>query len=50
MTDRQIYTRLDEHRFRYEAADGSFTAEIAIDEDGFVTEYPGLFTRDPAAG
>lgn len=45
--DRQIYTRLDEHRFRYEAADGSFSAEIDFDEDGFVTNYPDLFRRQP---
>jgi hypothetical protein len=44
-TDRQIYTRLDERRFRYEAADGGFTAEVSVDEDGFVVEYPGLFAR-----
>ena len=45
--DRQIYTRLDDRRFRYEAADGTFSAEIAVDEDGFVTDYPGLFARLP---
>lgn len=44
-TDRQIYTRLGERAFRYEAADGGFTAEIEVDEDGFVTDYPALFRR-----
>ena len=44
-TDRQIYTRLGADRFRYEAADGSFTADITTDEDGFVNDYPGLFIR-----
>ena len=48
-TDRQIYTRLGPRQFLYEAADGSFSAEIAIDEDGFVTDYPGLFTSAAAA-
>ena len=48
-TDGQIYTRLDDRRFRYEAADGTFSAEITVDEDGLVTDYPGLFARTPAA-
>ena len=46
LVDDQIYTALDAgRRYRYEAADGTFTAEIAVDEDGLVTDYPGLFTR-----
>ena len=47
VVDRQIYTRLGDRRFRYEAADGTFSAEIDIDEDGFVADYPGLFVRVP---
>lgn len=43
--DGQIYTRLRPGRFRYQAADGSFEAEISTDEDGIVTDYPGLFRR-----
>ncbi len=43
--DEQIYTRLDDTRVRYQAADGSFEATITIDEDGFVIDYPGLFRR-----
>jgi hypothetical protein len=43
--DEQIYERLDGHRFRYRAADGSFTAEIEVDADGLVTRYPPLFER-----
>ncbi len=31
--------------YRYEAADRSFTADLTVDEDGLVTDYPGLFTR-----
>ena len=41
----QIYTRLSERVYRFETADGSFTADIGVDEDGFVTDYPGLFER-----
>lgn len=43
--DRQIYTCLGPRLFRYQAADGSFEAEIAVDDDGLVTDYPGLFAR-----
>jgi len=43
--DEQIYTRLDAHRYRFEEADGSFEAEITVDDDGLVVDYPGLFER-----
>ena len=44
--DRQIYTCLEPgRRFRYEAADRSFAADLAVDEDGLVGDYPGLFLR-----
>lgn len=44
--DGQRYTCLEAGRlYRYEAADRSFAAEIAVDEDGLVTDYPGLFRR-----
>jgi uncharacterized protein len=44
--DGQIYTCLEANRrFRFDAADGSFTAEITTDEDGLVTDYPPLFRR-----
>jgi hypothetical protein len=43
--DEQIYTRLDERRYRFEEADGSFTADITVDDDGLVVDYPGLFER-----
>jgi hypothetical protein len=47
LADEQIYTRLDERRYLFEAADGSFSAEISVDEHGLVTNYPGLFERVP---
>jgi hypothetical protein len=43
--DEQIYTRLSEHVYRFEEADGSFAADITVDDDGFVVDYPGLFER-----
>lgn len=43
--DGQIYTKLDDTRFRYEAADGSFSQVLTIDTDGFVLDYPTLFRR-----
>lgn len=43
--DGQRYTRLDEHRYRYEALDGGFEREIEVDDAGLVVDYPGLFAR-----
>lgn len=45
IVDGQRYTCLAPRRFRYEATDGSFTAEIDIDDDGLVIDYPPLFRR-----
>jgi hypothetical protein len=35
----------DGHSVRWRAADGSFTAELPVDEDGLVMDYPCLFQR-----
>lgn len=44
--DGQDYTCLDAARlYRYAAADRSFTADLPLDEDGLVLDYPGLFAR-----
>jgi hypothetical protein len=32
----------DHHVIRYEAADGSFSADITVDGDGIVVDYPGI--------
>jgi hypothetical protein len=46
VVDGQIYRCLEPDRlYRYEAADRSFTADLTVDEDGLVTDYPGLFAR-----
>ncbi|HLT21306.1 MAG TPA: putative glycolipid-binding domain-containing protein [Thermomicrobiales bacterium] len=47
---RQRYTRLessgDFDYYRFESLDGSeFSAEIGVDRDGLVVDYPDLFTR-----
>jgi hypothetical protein len=44
-TGRQVYERLDERRWRFQAPDSGFTAELTVDAEGFVIDYPGLFTR-----
>lgn len=43
---RQAYTRLAERLYRFESLDGSgFAAELPVDDDGVVLDYPGLFRR-----
>ena len=42
----QRYTRLAERLWRFDGLDIDFTADIAVDVDGFVIAYPGLFRRD----
>jgi hypothetical protein len=39
----QSYTPLSQGRIRYSS--GSFTADLSLDEGGFVTHYPGLAAR-----
>ena len=45
--DEQIYTRLSEREYRFESGEGDeyFTADIMVDGDGLVVDYPGLFER-----
>ena len=35
--------------YRYEAVDRSFSADLPVDEDGVVLDYPTLFDRIPPA-
>lgn len=49
-TDSQRYTCLDPvdengERFRYDAVEGDFTAELVVDSDGLIVDYLDLFTR-----
>ncbi|OWQ46170.1 hypothetical protein CDL60_16360 [Roseateles noduli] len=42
----QAYTRIEDRLFRFESLDGSgFTADLPVDEDGLVIDYPELFRR-----
>lgn len=48
----QRYTCLDPvdgdgGRYRYESTSSGFTAELSVDSNGLVVEYPGLFDRVP---
>lgn len=44
----QRYERLDERRVRYIGLDSDFTADLELDEDGFVVRYPRLAERVPS--
>jgi hypothetical protein len=42
----QAYTRTADRRYLFENLDGSgFTAELPVDDEGIVLDYPGLFRR-----
>jgi hypothetical protein len=47
--ERQRYTRLEtpgaSGRFRFESLPGGFAADLNVDQDGLVVDYPGLFRR-----
>jgi hypothetical protein len=47
--ERQRYgcleVRADSGRYRFEALPSGFTAELPVDADGLVIDYPGLFRR-----
>jgi uncharacterized protein len=39
----QIYRRVNTTTYRYESAGGRFVRDLAVNEAGFVTQYPGLW-------
>jgi hypothetical protein len=41
----QRYTRIAHRTYRFESRDSDFTRDITVDGEGFVLDYPGLFTR-----
>lgn len=41
--DRQIYTRIDALHYRFASPANDFEAEITVDENGLVVDYPKLF-------
>jgi hypothetical protein len=46
----QRYTRLDEHRYRYESNDGAFVAGLEVDDLGLVVSYEGGWARIAVGG
>ena len=42
----QRYHRLDGGLYRYESGGGRFTADLLVDESGFVTRYPGVWEAE----
>ncbi len=46
----QRYERIDEHQVRYVGLDSDFTADLELDDDGFVVRYPRLAERVPSGG
>jgi hypothetical protein len=43
--EHQIYTRLNDHEWKFEQPSADFEAVVTIDSDGLVVSYPGLFIR-----
>ena len=41
----QRYRNLGSGVYRFESLDDGFTADITVDDSGFVLDYPGLFRR-----
>ena len=41
----QAYTLLDDGRYRFEGVGSGFQANLTVDDEGFVVDYPGLFRR-----
>jgi uncharacterized protein len=42
---RHLRSGADHHRIRYEAIDGSFAANITVDSDAVVLDYPAIARR-----
>lgn len=42
----QTYFRNAENTYRYESHDGEFTADLTVNEHGFVTDYAGLWQAE----
>jgi hypothetical protein len=41
----QRYTHIEERLWRFESLDSGFAADITVDAEGFIVDYPGLFRR-----
>lgn len=44
----QVYRRIDETSYRYESGGGRFVAELSVNEEGFVTNYPNIWETEEA--
>jgi len=42
----QTYHHVGPGTYRYETFDGKFVKDLTVDEDGFVTHYPGLWAAE----
>jgi hypothetical protein len=42
----QIYRRIGEDTYRYESGGGTFVSELRVDEEGFVTDYAGIWRKE----
>lgn len=42
----QTYTRTGELTYRYESGEGGFRRELTVNEEGFVSDYPGQWRED----
>jgi hypothetical protein len=42
---RHVTSAADHHVVRFEAVDGTFAADITVDRDGIVVDYPGIARR-----
>lgn len=42
----QVYSRLDEFRYRYSSSGGKFVRDLTVNEVGFVVDYPGFWAAD----
>jgi len=45
----QAYTRLGMNAYRFESLGSAFCADLRVDDDGLVVQYPGLFKRTDIA-
>jgi len=39
----QVYTRVDEFKYKYSSGRAGFVSELTVNKTGFVTLYPGLW-------
>lgn len=42
----QEYRRTGPTAYRYESAGGSFVRDLAVDDTGFVVDYPGIWSEE----